>query len=162
MKSDVVVNRNSIIYQVFLETMRDKCICVNLRRVTRVMTRYYDEAYAETGVRSTQIAVLSLLMLNGETPLGSLAKEMAMDKSTLTRNFKLLEARGLVSRSSIDGRTVGASITTAGEEALESISGIWKGVQDHILINVGTEAWEHALSVLNELGERTAEPRALH
>jgi DNA-binding MarR family transcriptional regulator len=162
MTREIVANRNSVVYQVFLEAMQDKCICVNLRRVTRIVTRCYDEAYAEAGIRSTQTAVLSILMLNGEIPMGALAKELAMDKSTLSRNFKLLEARGLVSRANIDGRTVGANITAAGEEALEAVSDLWKGVQDHILTNVGTKAWEGALSVLNEMGGRAAESRELH
>lgn len=162
MAREAIMNRNSVVYEVFLEAMRDKCICVNLRRVTRIVTRRYDEAYADAGVRSTQTALLSILMLNGETPMGALAKEMAMDKSTLSRNFKILEARGLVSRARIDGRTVGASITTAGEEALEAVSELWKGVQDHILESVGTEAWEGALSVLNKMGGRAAEPNELH
>ena len=162
MTRKIVANLNSAVYQVFLEAMRDKCICVNLRRVTRSVTRCYDEAYAEAGVRSTQIALLSILMLNGEIPMGALAKEQAMDKSTLSRNFKLLEARGLVSRGSIDGRTVGASITADGQEVLEAISVRWKDVQDHILTNVGTEAWEGALSVLNKMGRRATESRELH
>lgn len=147
---------NSVAYQESLRAMRDQCICVNLRKVTRIVTRRYDEAYADVGVRSTQTALLSILMLNGETRMRLLADELGMDKSTLSRNFKLMEARGLVARSDIDGRTVGASITTAGQEALEAVSERWQDVQDDILKDVGPEAWEGALSVLNKLGGRAA------
>lgn len=149
--------KNSIAYEESLEAMRDQCICVNLRKVTRIVTRRYDEVYADAGVRSTQTALLSILMLRGETPMGVLADELGMDKSTLSRNFKLMETRGLVSRMAIDGRTTGASITAAGQEALEAASGLWRAVQDDILKNVGLEAWESALAVLNQLGGRAAD-----
>lgn len=148
--------QNSAAYEESLEVMRDQCICVNLRKVTRIVTRRYDEVYADAGVRSTQTALLSILMLNGETAMGVLADELGMDKSTLSRNFKLMETRGLVTRTAIDGRTTGVSITTAGQEALEAVSGLWREIQDDILKNVGLEAWEGALSVLNKLGERAA------
>ncbi|MCH8863101.1 MAG: winged helix-turn-helix transcriptional regulator [Proteobacteria bacterium] len=111
-----------------IEEMREKCICLNLRPVTRLMTRRYDEAYASTALRSTQVPILFFLMLNGETQMDALGDEMAMDKSTLSRNFRLLEARGLVSRSDIDGRTVGASITAAGQAALEPVCDIWRDI----------------------------------
>lgn len=158
----VVANRNSVAYRETLEAMRDQCICVNLRRVTRIVTRRYDQAYANASIRSTQTALLSILVLNGETPMGVLADELGMDKSTLSRNFKLLEMRGLVSRTSIDGRTYGASITAAGQEALEAVSGLWREVQDEILKDVGTEGWEGALSVLNKLSGWAAGSSELH
>ena len=148
--------QNSAAYQQALRAMRDECICTNLRKVTRIVTRRYDEVYADAGVRSTQTALLSILMLNGETRMRVLADEMGMDKSTLSRNFKLLEARGLVARSDIDGRTVGARITTAGQEALEAVSELWQDVQDDILKNVGPESWAGVLTVLNQLSDRAA------
>lgn len=152
--SDSDAGANSAAYQESLKAMRDHCVCVNLRRITRIVTRRYDEVYSDADIRSTQTALLSILMLSGETPMGVLADDLGMDKSTFSRNFKLMEARGLVARSSIDGRTMGASITTAGQEALEAASELWQGIQDDILKHVGLESWEGALSVLNQIGTR--------
>lgn len=134
-----------------LEEMRERCVCLNLRRVTRLMTRLFDEAYASTGLRSTQAPILFFLLLDGETPMGMLAEKLAMDKSTLSRNFKLLEARGLVTRSSIDGRTIGASITSAGRKALQPVYGRWKTIQDDMVKNVGRESWLETLGVLRKM-----------
>lgn len=154
---DTRAARRSFAQAESLKAMRDRCICTNLRKVTRMVTRRYDEAYESAGIRSTQTALLFTLMLNGETPMGVLADELGMDKSTLSRNFSLLEARGLVTRTAIDGRTFGARITAAGEEALEAASGLWRETQDDILKSVGLEAWEDTLSVLNRLGNRAAD-----
>lgn len=148
--------RSAVVYEESLQEMRDQCICLNLRRVTRIVTRRYDAAYAGIGVRATQTALLSVLMAEGDIPMGTLADELGMEKSTLSRNFKIMEACGLVARTAIDGRTTGASITIAGQEALEAASDLWKEVQDDILKDVGMEAWEGALLVLNKLGGRAA------
>lgn len=83
--------------------------------------------------------------------MGMLADELAIDKSTLSRNFGVLEARGLVARSNIDGRTVSASITQSGEVALESICNIWKKTQDDMLSGVGKDSWLSALAVLRRM-----------
>lgn len=64
-----------------------RCICLNLKQATRVMTRRCDEAYASTELRSTQIPILFFLMPDGEMQMGLLADEMTVDKSTLPRNF---------------------------------------------------------------------------
>jgi DNA-binding MarR family transcriptional regulator len=90
-------------------------------------------------------------MLNGETKMGDLADQLGMDKSTLSRNFTLLEDRGLVSRMALDGRTVGISITAAGQETLEDICSIWREVQDEVLKDVGMDNWMDALGVLKRM-----------
>lgn len=154
MTREVAVNQISAAYRDSLEAMREQCVCVNLRKVTRIVTRRFDEAYAEANLRSTQTALLSVLLLDGKTPMGVLADELGMDKSTLSRNFKLLEARGLVGRASLDGRTVGAIITAAGQAALEAVSSRWKEVQEDILRDIGTDEWRGVLLVLNQLGGR--------
>ncbi len=137
--------------QLLLEEMGRQCICLNLRRICRIVTRRYDDAYTATGIRSTQAPILFFLMLNGEMKMGLLADQLAMDKSTLSRNFTLLEDRGLVTRAAIDGRTTGISITAAGQESLEAISSIWRQVQDKILKDVGMDNWMEALAVLNRM-----------
>lgn len=137
--------------QLLLEEMGNQCICLNLRRISRIVTRRYDDAYAAAGIRSTQAPILFILMLNGQTRMGVLADHLAMDKSTLSRNFTLLEDRGLVTRRAIDGRTTGVSITAAGQESLEAICSIWRQVQDEILKNVGMDNWMETLVVLRKI-----------
>lgn len=137
--------------QRLLEEMDGLCVCLNLRRISRVVTRHYDEAYAAAGLRSTQAPILFFLMLNGETKMGVLADQLAMDKSTLSRNFTLLEDRGLVSRVALDGRTTGVSITAAGQQSLEAICAIWQQVQDQILKDVGLDDWMGTLAVLKSM-----------
>src|SRR5215470_12825992 len=74
------------------------CVCNKTRIAARLVTRLYDEALRPTGLRATQFAVLVALDGDGAMSIAALAKLMAMDRSTLTRNLRPLETGGLVAR----------------------------------------------------------------
>ena len=72
------------------------CACSTLRRATRALTAMYDAALAASGLRITQLSVLSALARLGPLPVTRLAAEVALDRSTMGRNLDPLERRGLV------------------------------------------------------------------
>ena len=69
------------------------CFCLASRQAARKITRLYDSCMQESGIRATQFTILSQLMLRGEMPVGKLAGFLGMERTTLTRNLALLEAR---------------------------------------------------------------------
>ena len=72
------------------------CACSTLRRATRALTAMYDAALAPSGLRITQLSVLSALARLGPLPVTRLAAEVALDRSTMGRNLDPLERRGLI------------------------------------------------------------------
>src|SRR5262249_56201217 len=74
------------------------CVCNKTRTAARVVTRFYDEALRPARLRATQFALLVALGDDGAMSIAALAKLMAMDRSTLTRNLRPLETGGLVTR----------------------------------------------------------------
>lgn len=143
-----------------LSGVTEMCVCLNLRKASRVVTRRYDRAFAKVGLRATQTPVLLSLSINGPLTLSELADELAMDVSTMSRNFSLLEGRGLVSRSQRDGRTLDVSITDAGTTLLaEALEG-WSEVQAKTLAEIGPENWAVIMGALAKLGEADEPQRA--
>ena len=73
-------------------------ICNNtaLRKAARRITRFYDACMAETGLRATQYAILSLLSDRGPTTMAALAALLSMDRATMGHNLRPLERDGLV------------------------------------------------------------------
>jgi DNA-binding MarR family transcriptional regulator len=73
-------------------------ICNNtaLRKAARRLTRFYDTCMAETGLRATQYAILSLLATRGPTTMAALADLLSMDRATMGHNLRPLERDGLV------------------------------------------------------------------
>jgi DNA-binding MarR family transcriptional regulator len=73
-------------------------VCNNtaLRKAARRLTRFYDACMAETGLRATQYAILSLLASRGPTTMAALADRLSMDRATMGHNLRPLERDGLV------------------------------------------------------------------
>ena len=67
------------------------CTCNNLRKAARAVTQYYDDALRPSGIRATQFSLLSAIKEFGTVSIGALAEESVMDRTTLTRNLKLLK-----------------------------------------------------------------------
>src|SRR2546430_15163512 len=72
------------------------CACQNLRRVTRVVTRIYDQELRKAGLEITQFGLLTALAAIGETNQKRLSAGFAMDSTTLTRTLGLLLKQGWV------------------------------------------------------------------
>jgi DNA-binding MarR family transcriptional regulator len=73
-------------------------VCNNtaLRKAARRLTRFYDACMAETGLRTTQYTILSLLASRGPTTMAALADLLSMDRATMGHNLRPLERDGLV------------------------------------------------------------------
>jgi DNA-binding MarR family transcriptional regulator len=67
-----------------------------LRRTAREITQRYDDALAQSGVAVTQLPILVALGSKGDLPMTILAEKLSLDRTTLTRNLRILEIRGLV------------------------------------------------------------------
>src|SRR5215470_9873871 len=82
-----------------ITTERDilaSCACHRVRTAARAVTRAYDEALRPVGLRATQLIVLVATAADDALSITALAKLMGMDRSTLTRNLRPLEAEGLI------------------------------------------------------------------
>jgi len=82
------------------------CVCFNVRKAARAVTQLYDERMRPFGLRVTQLAILGKTLLLEPVTVTQLAEVAVTDRTTLTRNLRLLEQQGLIR---IDGGRTGAS-----------------------------------------------------
>jgi len=110
------------------------CACNQLRRASRELTRHYDAALAQSGLAATQLPILVTLGSKGELPITILADVLSLDRTTLTRNLKILEARGLVQivAREDDARVHLAALTSEGARVLGEALERWEEVQTRI------------------------------
>src|SRR5208283_5804320 len=71
------------------------CMCGNLRRAARVVTQYYAKLLKPSGLEPTQFTLLVACATAGPVPISALAGAIATDRTTLTRNLRLLARQGL-------------------------------------------------------------------
>jgi DNA-binding MarR family transcriptional regulator len=109
------------------------CFCLSSRQAARKITRLYDRAMQESGIRVTQFTILSQLMLRGEMPIGKLAGILGMERTTLTRNLTLLEERKWISiNPGDDPRARIIAITAQGRGIVRRGFPYWSKAQAHV------------------------------
>src|SRR5262249_58169002 len=72
------------------------CTCFRVRQAARRVTQLYDHFLAGAGLRITQYSLLANLRQAGPLTMTELARRMAMDRTTLTRNLRPLQRHGYV------------------------------------------------------------------
>jgi DNA-binding MarR family transcriptional regulator len=148
------------------------CNCSTLRQAARYLTAAYDQALAESGLRLTQFSILYKLATRGPQTITDLSAAMAMDRTTLGRNLRLLEEDGLLRLGSgADRRERLADLTAMGRRKLDAAYPLWQKAQEQFesrfgtenaeklrktlgsVLNTGLDPWGHPASNLGEAGE---------
>jgi DNA-binding MarR family transcriptional regulator len=133
----------------------DSCLCLGVRRAARLVGRRYDDALRLLGLTSGQFSILAALLRERPTPLGALADTLGLDRTTLNRNLKPLEAAGLVETiaDSDDARVRSLALTAAGREMLGKAIPLWRAAQAESHRRLGGEnAWPDFRAQLRTLG----------
>src|SRR5271154_4018440 len=92
------------------------CVCSALRRASRVVTQHFERSFRGTGLRSTQFSLLAVLTQTGPLPMSALAAMLGLERTTLTRNLRPLQTKGLVRFGSVasDQRVHRVELTSDG------------------------------------------------
>ena len=118
------------------------CVCYRLRRAARVAAKAYDNALKPSGLRNTQFTLLATLNRLGETSIGDLAEDLAVDGSTLTRNLEVLVRRGLVENIvADDARVRYVRITKLGKQTYKEAVPLWRHAQRQALDGLAPKRW---------------------
>lgn len=134
------------------QSIGELCLCHNLRRAARAMTRFYDAQLAPSGLRTTQFSILAAAQARGPVTLGRLAEALVQERTTLTRNLRLLEEKGLVhSAPGQDRREHAVSITEEGSAALAAALPYWRNAQEAMAGRLGQENMAKVLGELRRL-----------
>ncbi|QNP39974.1 MarR family winged helix-turn-helix transcriptional regulator [Lysobacter solisilvae (ex Woo and Kim 2020)] len=135
------------------------CTCFRLRKLSRLVTQRYDRELAPAGLNVNQYSILRRAS-RGPRPIGALARELGMDRTTLSRDLKPLAAAGWIEFVAVasDGRQRCISVTAAGHAALDTAAPLWRQAQDAVealLGSAGVGALHHHLDhAMQQLEDR--------
>ena len=128
------------------------CACFNLRKAARAITRLYDKYLRATGLGSAQFTLLMAARGVGPVPISRLAKGAVLDRTTLTRNLKVLEKKGLIrTQIGLDRRAREVTLTDLGHEALIKAVPLWGKAQARVKEGLGEEGMNSFLKYLSEM-----------
>jgi DNA-binding MarR family transcriptional regulator len=109
----------------------EECNCFAVRAAARHISQSYDQFLAPSGLRTTQLSILTRLKRKGPLTINALAKEMVMDRTTLGRNVLPLQRNGLITikPAASDRRAKELRLTKAGENRLQQALEGWSQAQ---------------------------------
>jgi DNA-binding MarR family transcriptional regulator len=119
------------------------CVCFHLRRSARIISQFYDQVLAPSGLKATQFTLLTLVRRTGGLPLSRLADALGMDRTTLTRNLRPLERDGLVRiEPGADRRVRVVKLTREGERKQAGAEPLWARAHARMTGGIGQATWK--------------------
>ncbi|TFF40025.1 MarR family winged helix-turn-helix transcriptional regulator [Pseudomonas sp. RIT623] len=132
--------------------LTSECICTHLRRAARGVSRHYDEALAGFGINVAQFSLLRHVQRLDRPSITSLAEAMGLERSTLGRNLRVLEAEGLVQLAEGDDqRNRLVLLSAAGKARLEAAHPAWKQAQEQMVTRLGEGQRDELVRLLERL-----------
>ncbi|NIR52414.1 winged helix-turn-helix transcriptional regulator [candidate division KSB1 bacterium] len=132
------------------------CACFNLRKASRAVTQVYDRLLQRTGLRVTQFTILVSISRTGSVTISNLAKQLVMDRTTLTRNLRPLEREGFLKISpGKDLRTRYVTLLKKGKDVLTEAIPLWERAQRNFEAGLGKQRFHSLVSNLSETVEIT-------
>ena len=119
------------------QQIADDCIGVRVRMLNRVVTRMYDDLLRPHGVRFSQMNILTVVSLQQPIQPSEVGKILAIEKSTLSRNLRLMEQNGWIASSpaangngqlftlTAEGRSLYRKAARAWQQAQSRLSDLW-------------------------------------
>lgn len=139
-----------------LGEMARTCACFNFRKGSRSVTQFFDQTLSPVGLRSTQLVILIAGELFGPSSIARLARELVMDRSTLTRNLKPLLNMGLLRLTLAEnGKHKSVQVTPEGRCALLRAVPYWEQAQGHLVSRLGQDHWNRIVADLSDIVEAT-------
>ena len=130
------------------------CACQNLRRVTRVVTRIYDEELRKAGLEVTQFGLLTALAATEEANQKRLSAGFAMDSTTLTRTLGLLLRQGWVRvRRGKDRRERLFRLSQGGKRKMAEAQRHWERAEQRLRTELGDEGWKSMRQTVSRITE---------
>jgi DNA-binding MarR family transcriptional regulator len=123
-------------------------MCASLRRASRTLTQFYEEALRPTGLRATQFTILQALSLTGEVTQAELGHILAMDSTTLTRTLTIMGHHGWIAKQrGKDRREWRMRLSRAGETQFKNALPYWEKAQSKVRRRLGRELAETLMNV---------------
>jgi len=135
------------------KTIAQECIGVRIRILNRVITRIYDDVLREHGITLAQLNILTATSLHGPLQPSRLVRILSIEKSTLSRNLRLMETNGWVRTRPGTGNTQNVQVTAAGRRLLRDAKPAWDDAQARTEELMGSRAVGALANVVSRISQ---------
>lgn len=115
----------------------EHCIGNRLRCLSRIVDKDYRSSLKDFDITESQLSILFALTKLGKVEQGKIGEALVLERSTVSRNIKLLEKRGILTKTA-DYRPE-IELTTKGHDLVQTIIPIWESLMDTFMEKLGNE-----------------------
>ncbi|MCH7515643.1 MAG: MarR family transcriptional regulator [Bacteroidetes bacterium] len=113
----------------------NNCIGLRLRRLSRIVDGYYRKNLIDYEITENQLTILFLLSETKKVEQGRIGKVLKLERSTVSRNIKLLEKKGLIKRTPEYKPEI--ELTTKGRKLAIELIPLWEKTMDELIAKLG-------------------------
>lgn len=112
------------------------CIGSRLRRLSRIVDNHFREAITDFNITENQMTILFFLYKNGKIEQGKIGEFLALQRSTVSRNIKLLEKQNYLVKSTHYRPDI--ELTSEGDKLVKQLVPLWNEVMNELIIKLGS------------------------
>jgi DNA-binding MarR family transcriptional regulator len=128
------------------------CNCLNLRRAAQALTGLYDAILDPCGLSIAQFSLLKHIQSLEPVNVSRLGEAMRLDRTTLVRNLKPLEERGLIlDLAPRTARDRQLSLSASGRASYQEALGLWERAQEKVSAALGPESLDQLTRLLRKV-----------
>ncbi|MEO0801578.1 MAG: MarR family winged helix-turn-helix transcriptional regulator [Cyanobacteria bacterium J06642_2] len=132
------------------------CIGARVRILSRAISRIYDDAIRPHGIKFSQMNILTVVTLHGPIQQMEVGRLLSLEKSTLSRNVTLMEAKGWLQNQSGEGKHRFLVATRKGRELLDNAAPDWAKAQERVTAILGAQTAVELRQAAERLRENEA------
>ena len=128
----------------------EHCIVSRLRRLSRIIDGHFRIKLSEFNITENQMTILFALAKLGKVEQGIIGQTLVLERSTVSRNVKLLEKRNYITRTPLYRPEI--ELSKEGHKLVQNLIPVWEEIMDELISKLG----ENGLSNLKELEKTIA------
>lgn len=118
----------------------DLCLAMRTRRLSRILTRVYEDALRDYGITLPQFTLLTIISIHEPVTSAEIGRQFDFEKSTLSRTVGKMITNGWVQERHGDNAERGLVTTAHGRKTLRNAIPAWQKVQKRVRAKFGDPA----------------------
>lgn len=125
------------------------CIGSRLRRLSRIADGYFRSQLSEFDITENQMTILFVLSKMGKVEQGKIGQALVLERSTVSRNIKLLEKQNYIKRTSAYRPEI--ELSKAGNKLVQTLIPLWEETMDELIAKLGENGLTNLTALENSL-----------
>jgi DNA-binding MarR family transcriptional regulator len=118
----------------------DLCLAMRTRRLSRILTRVYEDALRDYGITLPQFTLLTIISIHEPVTSAEIGRQFDFEKSTLSRTIGKMNTNGWVQERHGEKGERGLVTTAHGQKTLRRAIPVWQKVQKRVRAKFGDPA----------------------